>query len=311
MRAKPIPKSRPKAKPKPKGKPTAASKEKLKAVFKGKPQGISKKQSKAATKVNPHRIASRQTVVASRSDAYSKKISRPVTKGHPEGISKKITPATKAKPQAKPKATMAEKAKPNTKDVIALDIQPVPKDIKVCESEKMPEGYTFVMKGNIYITKHCRQMTHDAGLPLYVAMSGSRPSERVGIRCPRDIFVQARQMHYLTYPERLLDIHNRDAVMTKEFAVNLDTIFPNMPTEDKTKLIRHAMKKGKGRVGRTATRTLEKKIQLATSAYIRHELTDYDRYLSEGMERDAAREKVFPKVKKVMTEWKDKTTAPK
>lgn len=49
-------------------------------------------------------------------------------------------------------------------------------------TDPMPKGYRFVPKGDVYITKHCRKKTLDAGKTLYVVLD--KKDKPIGLRCP-------------------------------------------------------------------------------------------------------------------------------
>lgn len=76
-----------------------------------------------------------------------------------------------------------------------------------------------------------------------------------------------------------------------------------MPAESLEVILDHAFLKGSGRVGRTSTKTDERKVILAVEAHIRHTCTPYEQLLQTGMDRTKAREAVWGTVKAIKTAW--------
>jgi hypothetical protein len=80
-------------------------------------------------------------------------------------------------------------------------------------------------------------------------------------------------------------------------------VFPCIPLDELLRIIYHATKKGKRRVGRTETITMAEKARLATQAHIRHTKTDYDDLLKRGIDRKTARKLVWPIVLSISKQW--------
>lgn len=76
-----------------------------------------------------------------------------------------------------------------------------------------------------------------------------------------------------------------------------------MPAESLEEIIKHAFLKGSGRVGRTTTKSEERKAILAVEAHIRHVHTPYEEFLRKGMKRQKAREAVWEKVRAIRDTW--------
>lgn len=76
-----------------------------------------------------------------------------------------------------------------------------------------------------------------------------------------------------------------------------------MPVESLEIILNHAFLKGSGRVGRTSTKTDERKAILAVEAHIRHTHTSYEELMNAGMEREEARETVWETVQAIKTAW--------
>ena len=85
-------------------------------------------------------------------------------------------------------------------------------------------------------------------------------------------------------------------------------LYPRIPEEDMKQVIQHAFKKGSRRVGTNALIGLPRRVQLATTARIRHSYTDYDRLL-RAFEWKEARLMVEPECLKKLIEWRGENDA--
>lgn len=80
-------------------------------------------------------------------------------------------------------------------------------------------------------------------------------------------------------------------------------LFPKMPEQDLTQVLRHAWEEGANRIGTNMEIDLPRRVQLAVLARIRHEYTDYDRLL-RAFEWKEARALVEPVCLKKLIEWR-------
>ncbi len=96
-----------------------------------------------------------------------------------------------------------------------------------------------------------------------------------------------------------------DGEYVKRFEARLLEMYPGCPPEEARSIAEHACEKHSGRVGRSvAAKELDDNaITLAVRAHIRHAHTEYDRYLADGMDREAARRLVRRRIDKVEAEW--------
>ncbi|QDS68552.1 hypothetical protein FKW77_010919 [Venturia effusa] len=172
----------------------------------------------------------------------------------------------------------------------------------------MPKGYVFVRKGNVYLTAKCRKKTHGAGKPLFVVQDERKRA--LGIRVPRAIFTSVFASHQNTKAARQAAVAAKEGRLSHKAKECIEATFPQIPRELISDILNHTLKKGSGRVGRTATIPLEETIDLAVRAFIRHRLTEYDDLLRDGMEHKRARQTIRSKVEKVVEEWKTVTNRP-
>ncbi|KAK4639806.1 hypothetical protein QC761_711620 [Podospora bellae-mahoneyi] len=173
---------------------------------------------------------------------------------------------------------------------------------KVLHFTPVPPGYRHVPKGNIYITKNCRLLTHAAKQPLYVVVD--KRNRTLGIHCPDRIYRQVLSSYHETAPKRAQAVQKRDALIEDKFEAIILKLFPKTPKASIPVIVKHAVKKRSGRVGRsTKIGELEDKVMLAVRAHIRHVHTDYEMLLREGVNREEARQRVWERVNEVAREW--------
>jgi len=97
-----------------------------------------------------------------------------------------------------------------------------------------------------------------------------------------------------------------DAKFQARLAAEITRIFPRCPADRAKAIAEHTGVRGSGRVGRSAAgRALDDSaIVLAVVASVRHQDTDYDSLLMEGLPRDVARERVRPAIDRVLESWR-------
>lgn len=100
-----------------------------------------------------------------------------------------------------------------------------------------------------------------------------------------------------------------DAAYVAAFARKIRDHYPSLPAGNEQRIADHACRKYSSRVGRSAAAKQfdSAMIELAVRAHIRHELTNYDRFLSEGVDRADARDSVRSKVDTIASAWAKKS----
>ncbi|PNP44618.1 hypothetical protein TGAMA5MH_03751 [Trichoderma gamsii] len=164
----------------------------------------------------------------------------------------------------------------------------------------MPKGYGFLRKGNPFMTGLCRRKTLDAKKTLYVVVNQGKQE---GLRAPKWILHQVFSEEKATRERRRGAVERRDAATEDAFATTIKRLFAKIPEEDLNKILRHALRKRSGRVGRTGKLDLDRKAYLAVQAHIRHRHTDYDKITKASKDRDAARDATRGEVSRVLVEW--------
>jgi hypothetical protein len=113
-----------------------------------------------------------------------------------------------------------------------------------------------------------------------------------------------------TADQRARAVQRRDQKDESRARILLQTRFPSMPASSREAVLKHAfLEKGSGRVGRSTTRTDERKAVLAVEAHIRHVHTPYEALLDSDIDREEARLRVWPAVQEIKTQW-SRTTDP-
>lgn len=176
-----------------------------------------------------------------------------------------------------------------------------PAEFEVRATTPMPQGYTFVPKGNVYITKNCRKKTHEAERSLYVVLD--KRKKLVGLRCPTSIYEMVVSQDQATAPQRAEAVLKRDAAIEDNFEEALLGLFPKMPKTEVQQVLKHALKKRSRRVGRTSRVSLQDRVKLAVHAHIRHVHTDYDQLLKQGSNKSRARQEVWDRLGEVARQW--------
>ncbi|KAK8054459.1 hypothetical protein PG994_009526 [Apiospora phragmitis] len=177
------------------------------------------------------------------------------------------------------------------------NVEPV---VKV--SSPLPKGYIFVPKGDVYITGNCRRQTQAAKQTVYAVVNHQRKS--VGIRVPAAVHARVLQDERASRADRASTVQRRDAALEKQFRDAILSQFPQTPAADVPLVVRRAMLKGSGRVGRTGKLDIKTKAKLAVRAHIRHVHTEYDNMLrAKTHNKGKARDETLSKVNEIADSW--------
>ncbi len=173
-------------------------------------------------------------------------------------------------------------------------------EITVASDSPMPKGYRFLHKGNRYKTLHGRKLTRESGNLLYVVVEDKK---NIGLRVPISVYKQVQTQATETLPARRAATEKRDATDIAKVATEIALQFPKMPETEKDLVLKHGFRKHSGRVGRTSTISLDKKVVLAVTAHVRHKHTSYDALLKDGKDQKTARELTRKAIESKMCEW--------
>ena len=96
-----------------------------------------------------------------------------------------------------------------------------------------------------------------------------------------------------------------DQELVERMAERIRGLFPACPAEEARAIASHTAVRGSGRVGRSAAgRALEDDaLTAAVIAYVRHNHTNYDELLMQGMDRTSARGLVRERIDEVLSAW--------
>ncbi|RYP68028.1 hypothetical protein DL770_008520 [Monosporascus sp. CRB-9-2] len=175
-------------------------------------------------------------------------------------------------------------------------------------SSPMPEGYTFVPKGNVYMTSHCRKQTLAADETVFRVLANGARGKAVGIRVPARVHEAVRASHDATRHERARAVRKKDARLESAFLDALLGLFPRAPAAELRGVAVRATWKRSGRVGRSGALDLERRAALAVCAHVRHRRTEYDRLMRQsGFSRERARAETCGRVGEIMRLWRGET----
>lgn len=169
----------------------------------------------------------------------------------------------------------------------------------------------FLPSGDTALTRRSRKYANLSAVVLKWSKARKR-YERQGIlveeaalekaeaECLEDEVARAQRRERAAVRRRQLD---RDYV--GRFADAIRQMFPGCPAKTASAIAEHACLKFSGRVGRSAAAKAfdETAIHLAAVAHVRHEKTDYDALLMNGVERADARERVRHRLDTVLKKW--------
>lgn len=204
-----------------------------------------------------------------------------------------------------------------------------------------PAGFQFLPVGTPELADHCKELSRLRGLPVNVVnakptnISAVDPKKishhvhRIGYHFHSDVLDDACHALGYTYSNKRF-VRNADlraqyentrmarAMARHGFALDQEPVeqenneqvreaikelFPRIPEDDLTAIVKHAWEKGAQRVGTSKGLELPRRVQLATTARIRHVYTDYDRLL-RAFEWKEARALVEPTCVKKLIEWR-------
>jgi hypothetical protein len=113
-----------------------------------------------------------------------------------------------------------------------------------------------------------------------------------------DLRARRRQQDALRRPEE-------DEDLVKRMAEGIRQIYPGCPEREAQAIARHTAVRGSGRVGRSsAGRSLDDQaLRLAVIAFIRHNHTEYDKLMMQGVDRASARHEVLEQINRRLSDW--------
>jgi hypothetical protein len=99
----------------------------------------------------------------------------------------------------------------------------------------------------------------------------------------------------------------QDHELVIQMSKQILALFPGCPPDEVTAIAKHTAVRGSGRVGRMeAGRALEKHaLTAAVIAAVRHNHTEYDELLANGVDRTMARQRIAGKIDDILESWRN------
>jgi len=169
----------------------------------------------------------------------------------------------------------------------------------------------FLSSGDAALTRRSRKHSRLSA----VVLKWSRPRkryERQGILVENDALERAERECKADAAQRKIRRDQaalRRAELDKEylrhFAARVREVYPHCPAEWETLIAEHACRKYSGRVGRSAAaKDLdEQAVRFAVTAHVRHTETNYDKLLSDMLDRSDSRMMVHNAVAEILKRW--------
>jgi hypothetical protein len=169
----------------------------------------------------------------------------------------------------------------------------------------------FLPSGDTALTRRARKHSRLAAVVLQWSRTRGR-YERQGLLVENEAIEQAERECEADAPQR--ELRRAHATMRREeldqdyirrFANRVRELYPQCPADREHRIAEHACRKYSRRVGRSAAAKdlAPETIRLAVLAHIRHTETNYDTWLSAGVDRAEARARVWENVAGIAHQW--------
>ncbi|EKG13004.1 protein of unknown function DUF2293, partial [Macrophomina phaseolina MS6] len=198
-----------------------------------------------------------------------------------------------------------------------------------------PPGYTFVGFGDAKLTSQCKEFCRKRG---ELAYSVSAPPKNNATADPEKISFHVNRLGFY-FPNKIVDLATEwlgitisgprprskngsgftqglgrrlkayvDLSEEDRVRAAMRDLFPRMPEESLEAIVEHAFAEGAKRVGNATNLTLERRVQMAVLAHVRHKHTDYDKLLKEVGYIQARKTVENPCIEKILT-WRGENTS--
>ncbi|KAF4542310.1 uncharacterized protein LTHEOB_7992 [Lasiodiplodia theobromae] len=177
--------------------------------------------------------------------------------------------------------------------------------------QQAPPGYTFIGFGNAKLTAQCKEFCPDPEkisfhvnrLGFYfpnkivdlamewlgIQVNGARPRSQNGSGFTRGLGRRLKQHTNLSEEDQV--------------RAAMRDLFPKMPEDSLEAIVEHAFAEGAKRVGNATNLSLERRVQMAVLAHVRHKHTEYDKLLKEVGYIQARKAVENPCIEKILT-WR-------
>jgi hypothetical protein len=169
----------------------------------------------------------------------------------------------------------------------------------------------FLPSGNTALTRRAKKYSPLSAVVVRFSRARKR-YERQGILVRSEAIAKAEseclEDAELREARRARDVKRREAAdceLVQQMTGVIQDLFPNCPAEESRMIAEHTAARGSGRVGRSAAgRSCDANaMELAITAWIRHQHTNYDELLMRGQTRDVARDLIRPDVQRILAQW--------
>ena len=169
----------------------------------------------------------------------------------------------------------------------------------------------FLPSGDATLTRRARKYSRLNAVVVRFARARNR-YERQGILVTSEAIETAERECLADEAERVarrplyaLRREKEDRDLVVAMAKRILELYPACPAEETDRIARHTAARGSGRVGRSAAaRNFEPvPLAMAVKAWVRHNHTDYDDLLMQGIDRADARRVVESKILEVVANW--------
>jgi len=169
----------------------------------------------------------------------------------------------------------------------------------------------FLPSGDTALTRRAKK--HSSLSAVVVRFSRARKRyERQGILVQEAALAQAEEeclsdddLRGRRRQQDALRMQEEDEDLVTRMAARIRQLYPHCPDREALAIARHTAVRGSGRLGRSsAGRALdEQALRLAVIASIRHNHTDYDSLMMQGVDRASARHKICQQVDRRLSDW--------
>lgn len=191
------------------------------------------------------------------------------------------------------------------------DLMLLKNDTPLCLQCADMDHLEFLASGDATLTRRARKASPLSAILLRFNQRRKR-YDRLGILVASEAIDAAEAQCAADAPQRARrreqDVGRRekaDERLVEQMADLIRADFPSCPKGEASEIAAHTAVRGSGRVGRSAAgRDLDSDaIRLAVRAWIRHQHTEYDALLMQGVERHAARQQISEELETVVRRW--------
>jgi hypothetical protein len=196
-------------------------------------------------------------------------------------------------------------------EILCGDIMALENELPLCLSCADLDHLEFLARGDATLTRRARKHSPLAAVVLRFNRSRKR-YDRIGMLVTSEAVQRAASECAADASERAgrrvkyeVIRRQQDERLVEEMTGVIQARYPGCPREEAQRIAAHTAQRGSGRVGRTAAaKSLDQRaIELAVIAWVRHQHTNYDKLLMQGMERLEARRSIQRRLLDFLATW--------